>query len=75
MTRDTNIPYHYVPFSQRRFTLDGEPCDIEDFISSNSTTFKEAADMRVDLMSLAVDYRMYFHFDGDPTEREIYRMT
>lgn len=64
-----------IPFSQRTFTLDGEPVDIEDFISSHTRTFKEAQAMRSDLAELAVDYHMYFRFDHDPTECEIYRMS
>ena len=67
-------PVTDIPFNHRRFILDGHTVDIEDFISSHSTTFKEAADMRSDLMELAVDYHMYFRFPGDPTEREIYRI-
>ena len=62
-----------VPFSMRKFTLDGNACDIEDFISCNSTTFKAAARLREELAVLPVDYYMYFRFDGSPTEREIYR--
>ena len=62
-----------IAFQYRKFTLDGEPCDIEDFISSHATTFKEAALLREEVESLIVDYHMYFRFDGSPTEREIYR--
>ena len=64
-----------IPFRYRRFTLDGEPCDIEDFISSHAATFQEATDLRTDLMELGVDFHMYFRFPGSPTEREIYRMS
>ena len=64
-----------IPFSHRRYTLDGEPCDIEDFISSHAATFNDAAAMRSDLVALPVDYHMCFRFDHDPTEREIYRVT
>ena len=67
-------PLNDIPFNYRRFTLDGEPCDIEDFISSHAASFKEAADMRADLAELAVSYQMYFKFDGSPTEREIARV-
>ena len=62
-----------VPFSMRKFTLDGNACDIEDFISCNSPTFEAAALLREELAVLEVDYHMYFRFDGSPTEREIYR--
>ena len=64
-----------IPFSHRRFTLDGEPCDIEDFISTHATTFKEATALRDDLACLEVDYHMFLRFEGDPTEREIYRVS
>ena len=63
-----------IPFRYRRFTLDGEPVDIEDFISANAASFEEATVMRIDLTELLVDYHMYFKFDGSPTEREIFRM-
>jgi len=49
-----------VPFSMRKFTLDGNACDIEDFISCNSTTFEAAALLRQELEVLEVDYHMYF---------------
>ena len=64
-----------IPFRYRKFTLDGEPHDIEDFISAHCKTYQEATDMRTDLLELAVGYHMYFKFDHDPTEREIYRIS
>ena len=64
-----------IPFRYRKFTLDGEPVDIEDFISSHSTTFQEAQAMKDDLVELAVDYYMCFHFTGSLFEREIYRIS
>lgn len=63
-----------VPFSMRRFTLDGEPCNIEDFIASNATDWQDARLLREELAALEVDYHMYFRFDGSPTEREVYRL-
>lgn len=62
-----------IPFRYRKFTLDGEPVDIEDFISANAASFEEATVMRTDLIELLVDYHMYFKFAG--SEREIYRIS
>ena len=64
-----------IPFRYRKFTLDGEPVDIEDFISANAASFEEATVMRLNLIELLIDYHMYFKFAGSSTEREIYRIS
>lgn len=61
-----------IPFRYRRFTVDGEPIDIETFISDNSKTFEEAVVIRSDLMDLLPTYHMYFHFTHQ--DQDIYRM-
>jgi len=61
-----------LPLHERRFHLDGVPVDIEDFISVNSNDFEEAAILREDIMSLAVDYHMFFGGGAVP-ERDLFR--
>lgn len=63
----------HVPFNERKFTLDGEPVDIEDFIASNSETFEEAAIIRSDILELAEGYHMHFG-GGSVPERDLFRL-
>ena len=50
----------YIPFRYRKFTLDGEPVDIETFISEHSNSFDEASILRADIFELPVGYDMDF---------------
>ena len=61
----------YISFNTHKFTCNGEPCDIEDFISSCSKTYEEANFLRNDLIELQVGYHMYI---GRNPEYDIYRM-
>lgn len=67
------MPVNDIPFNARHFTLDGEPVDIEDFISANSNDWKEAAGWRSDIAELPVDYDMYFGGGASP-ERVLHRL-
>jgi hypothetical protein len=66
-----------VPFDTRTFTVDGERCDIEDFISSNSATFEDARVLREDLAALNIDYHMYVEglLNNVKHEYDVYRLT
>ncbi len=63
-----------IPFSQRTFTLDGERCDIEDFISSNSKDFKDAKILREDIAELQVDVLIIIEGHNKQVY-QVYRMT
>lgn len=67
-----SLPPDDIPFSLRRFHLDGVLIDIEDFISCNSENFDEAAILRSDICDMPCDYHMILGGGACP-ERDLYR--
>lgn len=61
------------PFPERKFTVNGEPCDIEDFISIIATDFKDAAQLRDEIAEMAEGFHMYLGH-GDK-EQDLFRMS